>query len=92
MTNTEIIALAREAAAKHGHTLKEVPEPATVELLVEFAEMVAMVERHACEERVIDLFMEMEEPYLPDICSAIHSPQEDMSDLAALRGIQGVGL
>ena len=39
MTKDEIIKLAREAAAKHGHTLREVPQTETVELLVEFYTM-----------------------------------------------------
>ena len=36
MTRDDIIKLAREAAAKHGHTLKDEPEQATVEFLEAF--------------------------------------------------------
>lgn len=48
MTRDEIIKLAREAAARHGHTLKDQPSPETVEFIVEFAALVAAAEREAC--------------------------------------------
>ena len=35
-TRDEIIAMAREAAAQHGHTLKDVPEQATIEFITAF--------------------------------------------------------
>jgi hypothetical protein len=47
MTKDETIKLAREAAAKHGHTLREVPQTETVELLVEFYTMATALEREA---------------------------------------------
>ena len=47
-----VIEMAREAAAKHGHTLKDVPEQATlefIEALVELARADAIAdEREAC--------------------------------------------
>ena len=48
MTSDEIIRMAREAAARHGHTLKEQPEPETVEFITELAAMAAAAEREAC--------------------------------------------
>lgn len=41
----EIIAIAREAAAKHGHTLKVEPSPETREFIVELFNMAAAKER-----------------------------------------------
>lgn len=48
MTRDEIIAMAREAAARHGHTLRDEPEPETVEFIVELVAMAAAKEREAC--------------------------------------------
>ena len=48
MTRDEIIRMAREAAARHGHTLKEQPAPETVEFITELAAMAAAAEREAC--------------------------------------------
>ena len=48
MTCDEIIRMAREAAARHGHTLKEQPSPETVEFITELAAMAAAAEREAC--------------------------------------------
>jgi hypothetical protein len=41
MTQDEIIELAREAAAIHGHTFKDVPSKETVEFITAFAKLVA---------------------------------------------------
>lgn len=35
LTKDEAVKMAREAAARHGHTLKDIPEPATVEFITE---------------------------------------------------------
>lgn len=48
MTRDDIISMAREAAARHGHTLKEQPAPETVEFITELAAMAAAAEREAC--------------------------------------------
>jgi len=40
-----VIEMAREAAAKHGHTFKVVPEQATLEFIEAFAELVRADER-----------------------------------------------
>lgn len=45
----DVIELAREAAAKHGHTLKDVPSPETVEFITELAALVAARERERIE-------------------------------------------
>lgn len=42
-----VIEMAREAAAKHGHTFKDVPEQATLEFIEAFAEIVRADERNA---------------------------------------------
>lgn len=39
MNKSEIIAMAREAAARHGHTLKTEPSPETTEFIVELFNM-----------------------------------------------------
>jgi hypothetical protein len=57
MTKDEIIAMARQAAAVHGHTFKEIPSPETVEFITAFYELVAAKEREACA-KVCD-----EQPY-----------------------------
>jgi hypothetical protein len=65
MTKDDIIRMAREAGL---FTHKEVqPE------LERFANLVAAAEREAAEERVTDLFADMETPYLPDIIAAIRA-------------------
>ena len=43
-----IIEMAREAAAKHGHTLKDVPEQATLEFIEALADLIRADEREAC--------------------------------------------
>ncbi len=48
MTRDDVIAMAREAAARHGHTLKAVPEQATVEFITELVAMATSAEREAC--------------------------------------------
>lgn len=42
-----VIEMAREAAAHHGHTLKDEPEQATIEFIERFAELVRADEREA---------------------------------------------
>lgn len=60
-----VIEMAREAGL---FTHKEVqPE------LERFAALVAEKEREAAEDRVVDLFADMETPYLPDITRAIRA-------------------
>jgi len=39
--------------------------------IVEFSKLVAQHERGTVEDRIVDLFAEMENPYLPDIVRAI---------------------
>jgi len=48
MTQDEIIAMARQAAAVYGHTFKEIPSPETVEFITAFYKLVAAKEREAC--------------------------------------------
>jgi hypothetical protein len=48
MTTNEIIEMARQAAAVHGHTFKEIPSPETVEFITSFYKLVAAKEREAC--------------------------------------------
>lgn len=43
-----VIEMAREAAAKHGHTFKNVPEQATLEFIEAFADLIRADEREAC--------------------------------------------
>jgi len=43
-----IMEMAREAAAIHGHTLKDVPEQATIEFITAFAKLVREDERELC--------------------------------------------
>jgi len=64
MTDEQIIEMAREAnlpscLATHPKALKR------------FAKLVAQHERGTVEDRIVDLFAEMENPYLPDIVRAI---------------------
>ena len=42
-----VIELAREAAAVHGHTFKDVPSPETIEFITAFAELVRADERNS---------------------------------------------
>ena len=49
MTEDDIIAVAREAAAKHGHTLKTEPSLETREFIVELFRMATTKEREACK-------------------------------------------
>jgi hypothetical protein len=48
MTRDDIIAMAREAAAQHGHTIKETDE--IVETLTSFYVLAVAAEREACIE------------------------------------------
>jgi hypothetical protein len=48
MTQDEIIEIARQAAAIHGHTFKEIPSPETVEVITAFYKLVTAKEREAC--------------------------------------------
>lgn len=48
MSQDDIIKLAREAASKHGHTLRDVPQPETIEFLLAFRGMAVAAEREAC--------------------------------------------
>ena len=44
----DTIEMAREAAAMHGHTFKDVPEQATIDFITAFAALVREDEREAC--------------------------------------------
>ena len=74
MTRDDVIRMVREscdtdkADAWHGDfwTL-------TQEELERFAALVAAHKREECEDRVVDLFTDMEMPYLPDITRAIRA-------------------
>jgi hypothetical protein len=55
MTKDEILSMAREAAAMHGHTFKDVPEQATIEFIEAFAALVAEKEREECAKVVWDM-------------------------------------
>ena len=72
MTRDEIIKLAREAAARHGHTLKDQPSPETVEFIVEFAALVAAAEREQCAQvcELIDTSAFGTERPAPNDCAA----------------------
>lgn len=48
MNRDDIITMAREAAAQHGHTFKVVPSPETVEFITAFYALAAEKEREAC--------------------------------------------
>jgi len=48
MTQDEIIEMAKQAAAVHGHTFKEIPSPETVEFITSFYKLAAAKEREAC--------------------------------------------
>ena len=66
MTHQEIIEMAREAAARHGHTLKDEPSPETVEFIVELVTMAAAKEREACAALCDDLQGQGDEGWQPD--------------------------
>jgi len=73
MKQDEIIEMARKAqqesfAGDKGHWFKMEAKD-----LERFAKLVAAKEREAAEERVVDLFTDMETPYLPDIVKAIRA-------------------
>lgn len=55
MTQDEIIAMAREAAARHGHTLKAVPSLETTEFILELVSMAAAKEREAIKALCLEL-------------------------------------
>lgn len=57
MTQEEIIEIARQAAAIHGHTFKEIPSPETVEVITAFYKLVTAKEREACA-KVIESYGE----------------------------------
>ncbi len=90
MTRDEIIKLAREAGWSGLYVTYNEPTgkpdwemvkssltvPVTIEQIERFAALVAAAEREAAEERVTDLFAEMEDPYLPDIAAAIRARGE----------------
>jgi len=61
-----VIEMAREAGFLQEHILNS-------KALEQFAELVRADEREAAEERVVDLFVDMETPYLPDIAAAIRA-------------------
>ena len=76
-----VIEMAREAGyMRTVHGGAEV-SMASMDCLERFAELVASLaradaiaeERDAAEERVVDLFAEIETPYLPDIARAIRA-------------------
>lgn len=48
MTKDDIIRMAKEAAARHGHTFKEKPNDAVLEIIAETYAMGAAAEREAC--------------------------------------------
>ena len=48
MNRETIIQMAREAAAIHGHTFKEVPSPETVEFIEAFYALAVAKEREEC--------------------------------------------
>jgi sirohydrochlorin ferrochelatase len=70
MTRDDIIRLAREAGFTEWHRMDNPNGEAVIHA---FAALVATAEREAAEERVTDLFADMETPYLPDIIAAIRA-------------------
>ena len=66
MTQDELIELARQSGFMPAHDNR----------VQHFAKLVAAKEREAAEERVVDLFTDMETPYLPDIIKAIRARGE----------------
>ena len=67
MNKHKIIEMAREAG------LRDCTCAGTKGCLERFAALVAEKEREAAEDRVVDLFTDMETPYLPDITRAIRA-------------------
>jgi hypothetical protein len=67
----EIIKMARECGDWNGQTV-EMNDVG----LERFFHMAQAAEREAAEERVVDLFTDMETPYLPDIVAAIRRRSE----------------
>jgi hypothetical protein len=70
MNGQEIIEMARQAGLLDEVNGWDVWFPDELEA---FAKLVAAKEREAAEERVVDLFTDMETPYLPDIIKAIRA-------------------
>ena len=66
-----VIEMAREAGFSLYRDISAVD--GSIANLERFAELVAAAEREAAEERVVDLFTDMETPYLPDIVAAIRA-------------------
>jgi hypothetical protein len=55
-----------------------------ISVLYRFASIATAAERKAAEERVADLFADMETPYLPDIINAIRNERyTNLADLCA---------
>jgi len=52
MTKDDIIRMAREAAAKHGHTFRDVPQTETIEFLEAFFLLASEAEREACAKLI----------------------------------------
>jgi hypothetical protein len=68
MTKEQVIALAQHCG---------LPDPMVFYAAYErFANLVAAAEREAAQERVVNLFADMETPYLPDIIAAIRAKSE----------------
>ena len=70
MTQDEIIEMARQAGAVYSndHAASLLDDE-----IIAFAKLVAERERDSAEERIVDLFTDMETPYLPDIIKAIRA-------------------
>lgn len=62
MTKGDIIEMAREAAARHGHTFKEQPNDAVLEIMAEAYAMGAAAEREACAMTVENYALQYSEP------------------------------
>jgi hypothetical protein len=50
-----VMEMARDAAAMHGHTFKDVPEQATIEFITAFEALIRADEREACERAIEEL-------------------------------------
>ena len=68
-----IVEMAREAGFKIIDNMIFVEGWEINPYMQRFAELVRADEREAAEERVADLFADMENPYLPDIIAAIRA-------------------
>jgi hypothetical protein len=55
VTGADIIKLAREAAAKHGHTFRDVPQTETIEFLEAFFLLASEAEREECAQACDEL-------------------------------------